>query len=101
MSEKEKDHFSGHAACYQQFRPNYPDAALRLSCVVVSRRMTLPGTVQPATDRLPWRWRRISRASSPRILVRNRLNRPSATQRFAISWRRRIRPRSKPARLIW
>jgi ubiquinone/menaquinone biosynthesis C-methylase UbiE len=24
MSEKEKDHFSGHAACYQQFRPNYP-----------------------------------------------------------------------------
>jgi ubiquinone/menaquinone biosynthesis C-methylase UbiE len=26
MSEKEKDHFSGHAACYQQFRPNYPAA---------------------------------------------------------------------------
>ena len=24
MSETEKDHFSGHAACYQQFRPNYP-----------------------------------------------------------------------------
>ncbi len=24
MSAKEKDHFSGHAACYQQFRPNYP-----------------------------------------------------------------------------
>ena len=26
MSFKDKDHFSGHAACYQQFRPNYPDA---------------------------------------------------------------------------
>lgn len=26
MSFKEKDYFSGHAACYQQFRPNYPDA---------------------------------------------------------------------------
>jgi ubiquinone/menaquinone biosynthesis C-methylase UbiE len=26
MSETEKDHFSGHAACYQQFRPNYPAA---------------------------------------------------------------------------
>ncbi len=26
MSTKDKDHFSGHAACYQQFRPNYPDA---------------------------------------------------------------------------
>jgi SAM-dependent methyltransferase len=26
MSEKEKDHFSGHAACYQQFRPDYPAA---------------------------------------------------------------------------
>ena len=24
MSKTEKDHFSGHAACYQQFRPNYP-----------------------------------------------------------------------------
>ena len=24
MSETEKDHFSGHAACYQQFRPDYP-----------------------------------------------------------------------------
>jgi hypothetical protein len=24
MSSKEKDHFSGHAACYQQFRPDYP-----------------------------------------------------------------------------
>jgi ubiquinone/menaquinone biosynthesis C-methylase UbiE len=24
MSVEEKDHFSGHAACYQQFRPNYP-----------------------------------------------------------------------------
>ena len=26
MSSQEKDHFSGHAACYQQFRPKYPDA---------------------------------------------------------------------------
>jgi SAM-dependent methyltransferase len=26
MSSQEKDHFSGHAACYQQFRPDYPDA---------------------------------------------------------------------------
>src|SRR5262249_53054290 len=26
MSFVEKDHFSGHAACYQQFRPNYPDS---------------------------------------------------------------------------
>jgi ubiquinone/menaquinone biosynthesis C-methylase UbiE len=26
MSFKDKDHFSGHAACYQQFRPNYPEA---------------------------------------------------------------------------
>src|SRR5271165_468971 len=26
MKPKEKDHFSGHAACYQQFRPRYPDA---------------------------------------------------------------------------
>jgi ubiquinone/menaquinone biosynthesis C-methylase UbiE len=26
MSFKGKDHFSGHAECYQQFRPNYPDA---------------------------------------------------------------------------
>ena len=26
MSSQEKDHFSGHAACYQQFRPRYPDA---------------------------------------------------------------------------
>ena len=25
MSIKGKDHFSGHAACYQQFRPNYPE----------------------------------------------------------------------------
>jgi ubiquinone/menaquinone biosynthesis C-methylase UbiE len=25
MSFTDKDHFSGHAACYQQFRPNYPD----------------------------------------------------------------------------
>jgi ubiquinone/menaquinone biosynthesis C-methylase UbiE len=26
MSFKDKDHFSGHAACYHQFRPSYPDA---------------------------------------------------------------------------
>ena len=26
MSSKGKDHFSGHAAVYQQFRPDYPDA---------------------------------------------------------------------------
>src|SRR5271165_2168404 len=26
MNRKEKDHFSGHAACYQQFRPRYPEA---------------------------------------------------------------------------
>src|SRR5262245_55012855 len=26
MSFTEKDHFSGHAACYHQFRPNYPDS---------------------------------------------------------------------------
>jgi ubiquinone/menaquinone biosynthesis C-methylase UbiE len=26
MSFTDKDHFSGHAACYQQFRPHYPDA---------------------------------------------------------------------------
>ena len=26
MSVRDKDHFSGHAACYQQFRPSYPAA---------------------------------------------------------------------------
>ena len=35
MSETEKDHFSGHAACYQQFRPNYPRAALCVSRVAL------------------------------------------------------------------
>ena len=38
MSFKDKDHFSGHAACYQQFRPNYPDATLHVS------RVTVPGS---------------------------------------------------------
>ena len=26
MSFKDKDHFSGHAGCYEAFRPTYPDA---------------------------------------------------------------------------
>jgi SAM-dependent methyltransferase len=37
MSFKDNDHFSGHAACYQQFRPNYPASLFQYVASLCSR----------------------------------------------------------------
>jgi SAM-dependent methyltransferase len=38
MSFKDKDHFSGHADCYEAFRPTYPDALFDYLASLCSRR---------------------------------------------------------------
>ena len=60
MSFKDKDHFSGHAACYQQFRPNYPAplfAYLASLCPAHRPRLGLCNRQRPGGRA---RWLRIS-----------------------------------------
>ena len=84
MSFKDKDHFSGHAACYQQFRPSYPTALFAyLGSLCPS--MNLPGTVPPVMARRPSASRRISTASSRPTRAASRSSRQSRMPGSGIS----------------